>query len=100
MANKDHTLVPAFELVRQIQYGNVSAAQWGPTYYSEDKNAIIQQIWDDIKDLTQRHVDSKQTCKMSFELNDNPTASFTFWETADKPNTITWRVENRVRIID
>lgn len=100
MENKTPKLVPAFELVRQIQYENVSGAKWGPDYFSEDKNAIVQQIWEDIQDLTQRHVDSKQPCKVSFELSDMPTASFTFWEAADKPNTITWRVENRTRIVD
>lgn len=96
--NPLHTRVPAYELVRRIQHENKTVTQWGQLYFSEDLGAIKKQIWDDLQDLTQRHIDSTQPCKVEFDLSDNPTASFTFYVTADQPNTITWRVEKRTKI--
>ena len=92
------TLVPAYELIRQIQHENKKVTQWGPIYFSEDMGAIKKQIWDDLQDLTQRHIDSTDSCKVELDLSDNPTASFTFYVTAGQPNTITWRVEKRTKI--
>lgn len=99
MAKKPlQTLVPAYELVRQIQHENKEVTQWGPLYFSEYIGAIKKQIWDDLQDLTQRHIDSARPCKVEFDLSDNPTASFTFYVTDDQPNTITWRVEKRTKL--
>lgn len=89
-----------FELVRNIKYSNGEVAQWGPSYFVEDKNAAVKQIWSDIDTLTEMHINSTEPFKMTFESGDNPTASFTYHETSKHTNTISWRIETHTKLVE
>lgn len=100
---KTNSLRPVFELVRQIKYSNGKVAQWGPSYYVEEKSDAIKQIWSDLEVLTKTHINANDPCKVSFDAVDNPTASFTFpdklADTSTSTDTITWRIEKRTKIV-
>lgn len=82
-----------FELIRKIQYSNGTVTNWGPSYFVDNQLTAIRQIWSDLDTLANMHLDSAEPFKMTFEVGDNPTASFTFHETAETTATITWRIE-------